>query len=198
MKAQVKTAKLSVKPTRKETVTNLVLAALFAALTTVMTAYIFHIPDAKGGYTHIGDGIIYLAGAILPMPYAVAAGAIGAGLADLLTAPMWILPTVIIKSIMVLPFTSKSEKIICVRNVVGVFVGGIVTVVGYCLAEAVLVLIGVMPGGEAGLGAVLATSFALSFPSSIIQPMGSGILFVALGLALDGIKFKQRFVLSNR
>lgn len=185
------------KNANRERVTNIVLAALFAALTTVMTAYIFHIPDAKGGYYHIGDGIIYLAGAILPMPYAIAAGAIGAGLADLLTAPMWILPTMIIKSVMVLPFSSKSDRIITLRNIVGVVIGGLVTVVGYCLAEVAMVMLGVMPGGEAGLGAAFATAFALSFPSAIIQPGGSAVLFIVLGLALDGIKFKQR-VLKRR
>lgn len=189
-----KSTKEKAARSQRNQITNLVLAALFAALTTVMTAYIFHIPDARGGYYHIGDGMIYLAGAILPLPYAVAAAAIGAGIADLLTAPMWFLPTLLIKSVMVLPFTSKGERIVTVRNLFAVVLGGVVNVVGYCLAEVAMAMLGVMPGGEAGLAAAFTAAFALSFPSAILQPLGSGILFVALGLTLDGIGFKKRML----
>ena len=60
-----------------------VLAAMFAAMVYVMTAFV-HIPTNQG-YVHIGDGIIFLAAAILPAPYAMAAGAVGAGLSDYLS-----------------------------------------------------------------------------------------------------------------
>ena len=63
-----------------------VTAALMAAFITLVTAYVLHVPF-PGGYVHIGDTLIYLAACLLPLPYAVAAGAIGAGLADLLTYP---------------------------------------------------------------------------------------------------------------
>lgn len=68
-------------------------AALFAAAIAVTTAYIIHIPLPTGGYIHPGDALIYLAACLLPTPWAVAAAAVGAGLADLLTAPQWVLPT---------------------------------------------------------------------------------------------------------
>ena len=62
---------------------------LFAAMITIMTAYIAHIPvGVNGGYSHFGDSLIYLAAVLLPTPYALVAAAIGGGLADLLTAPM--------------------------------------------------------------------------------------------------------------
>ncbi|MBQ8044666.1 MAG: ECF transporter S component, partial [Clostridia bacterium] len=62
------------------------ITSIFAALITVTTAYIFHIPvPLTGGYIHIGDGIIYLAATILPTPYAIIGAMIGGGLADLLT-----------------------------------------------------------------------------------------------------------------
>ena len=39
----------------------LVLSALFAAMITVMTAFLFHIPiGVNGGYLHFGDALIYL------------------------------------------------------------------------------------------------------------------------------------------
>ena len=61
---------------------RLVTAALFAAAIAVMTAYLLHIPLPTGGYIHLGDALIYLAACLLPVPYAAAAAAIGAGLAD--------------------------------------------------------------------------------------------------------------------
>ena len=56
---------------------RLVLTGLFAALIYLFTS-IFKIPTGQG-YTHAGDGMIFLAASILPAPYAVAAGAIGGG-----------------------------------------------------------------------------------------------------------------------
>ena len=88
-----------------------VMAALFAAIITVVTAYVLHIPTGNG-YIHLGDSFIFLAASLLPLPYAIAAAAVGAGLADALTAPIWVIATVIIKSLIVLPFTSKKDKII--------------------------------------------------------------------------------------
>ena len=64
-----------------------VMAALFAAIITVVTAYVLRIPTGNG-YIHLGDSFIFLAASLLPLPYAIAAAAVGAGLADALTAPM--------------------------------------------------------------------------------------------------------------
>ena len=84
------------------------MTGLMAALITIMTAYICHIPvGVNGGYIHFGDSLIYLTAVLLPRPYALAAAAIGGGLADLLTAPMWTPATVIIKMLIVLPFSNK-------------------------------------------------------------------------------------------
>lgn len=88
--------------------TLLTTTALFAAMVTLMTAYIFHIPyGTNGGYVHFGDALIYLAAVLLPRPYAVCAAVIGGGLADLLTAPMWAPATMIIKALITLPFTNR-------------------------------------------------------------------------------------------
>ena len=64
---------------------NIAITGVFAALITVMTAYVCHIPvGTNGGYVHFGDALIYLAAVLLPRPYALAAAAIGGGMADLL------------------------------------------------------------------------------------------------------------------
>ena len=119
------TAKENIKTA--DTVKRITATAVMAALTTLMTAYIFHIPvGVNGGYVHLGDTMIYLAAAFLPLPYACAAGAIGGGLADLLTAPVWAPATRIIKMLICLPFSSKgrhlSNRILyCRRNYVWIY-----------------------------------------------------------------------------
>ena len=80
----------------------LCLAALFAGAIAVTTAYLLHIPIPTGGYIHLGDALIYLAACLLPAPYAVGAAMVGAGLADLLTAPLWVVPTLLIKALVAL------------------------------------------------------------------------------------------------
>ena len=71
---------------------------LFAAMIYVLTAWL-HIPTGAG-YTHAGDGLIYLAASMLPTPYAMAAGAIGAGLADGLSGfVVWLPGTIVILSL---------------------------------------------------------------------------------------------------
>ena len=112
---------------------QLVLTALFASAITVMTAYILHIPIPTGGYIHLGDALIYLAACLLPLPYAAATAAVGAGLADLLTAPMWVLPTLVIKAVLVLFFTSKSERVLCPRNCAAVVMAGLFSPAAYAL-----------------------------------------------------------------
>ena len=152
------------------------LAGLFAALIALFTAYILHIPAGPNGYIHLGDALIYLAAALLPMPYAMAAGAIGGGLADLLTAPMWAPATVIIKILIVIPFTSKHNKLLAKRNLIAPVIAMLITIIGYYFAELILY------GKE--------TAFLVSVTSNSIQGLGSAAVFYILGVALDkaGIK----------
>ena len=154
---------------QRENLRLLTTTALFAAAITVMTAYMLHIPLPTGGYIHLGDALIYLAACLLPVPYAAAAAAIGAGLADLLTAPMWVLPTLVIKAVLVLFFTSKSECILCPRNWAAV--------VAYALANCVMA--GTM------------TAFLPQFLGTLAQGIGSGALFLVIAPALDGVKLKE-------
>ncbi len=156
------------------------MAAILAALTTVMTAYVFHIPlPATGGYIHIGDSLIYLAACLLPKPYAMAVGAIGGGVADLLTAPMWALPTVVVKMLITIPFTSKGKKIVSPRNIIATVIGIFITVMGYFLAESIVL------GYE--------VAFLVSAGGNLIQSVGSAIVFMIFGLALDKMNIKGRF-----
>ena len=155
----------------------LTLTALFAAAITVMTAYMLHIPIPTGGYIHLGDALIYLAACLLPVPYAAAAAAIGAGLADLLTAPMWVLPTLVIKAVVVLFFTNRGERLLCRRNLAAVVIAGLFSPAAYALAGCVMA--GTM------------TAFMPQFLGTLIQGIGSGALFIVIAPALDGVKLKE-------
>ena len=126
----------------------------------------------------MGDALIYLAACLLPLPYAAAAAAVGAGLADLLTAPMWVLPTLVIKAALVLFFTSHSEHILCRRNIASVVLAGLFSPAAYALA------------GCAMAGTM--TAFVPQFLGTLVQGIGSGALFLVIAPALDGVKLKDR------
>ncbi|MGL6201278.1 MAG: TIGR04002 family protein [Lachnospiraceae bacterium] len=158
---------------------NYTLTGLFAAMIAIMTAYICHIPyGANGGYIHFGDALIYLAAVLLPRPYALAAAAIGGGLADLLTAPLWMPATIIIKLLITLPFTSKQDKVLSVRNMMAPLAAAAISATGYYLAEGIL------------FGSFL--SPIASLLGSAVQSGGSAVIFIALALALDKVKIKAR------
>ncbi len=165
---------------KKFSIKLLVATALFAAIICVVTAYILHIPvGANGGYIHIGDAFIFLAAAMLPKPYAIAAAAIGAGMADLLTAPIWAIATVIVKTLITLPFSSKGEKLLTKRNLIAALVSIPISCAGYYLAEALMFGNWVAP--------------ALGIPVGLIQYGGSTVIFILAALALDRAKIKKQF-----
>lgn len=163
-------------------VKTIIFVGLFASIIYLTTAYLFHIPTGmNNGYIHLGDAFIYLAASLLPMPYAMASVAIGAGLADLLTgATAWVLPTIIIKPLLVIWFTSKADKIVVKRNIGAVFIAAVVGLLGYGLAE------GTMYGNF--------LTPLIKLPISALQPIGCGILYILVGFAFDRIKLKSQLV----
>lgn len=158
-----------------------VLSALFAAVIFLVTAYLLHIPTpATGGYIHLGDSVLYLAAAILPTPYAVAAGAIGEAFSDALTGSVaYALPTFLIKAAMVLCFSAAKDKIITKRNIGAVFFAGIICVSGYYMTEVFFYHSFVSP--------------LVEIPANLLQAGASAVAFLLLGSALDGVQLKSRF-----
>lgn len=165
---------------KRNSVQLLSIAGVFAALVFVFTAYL-QFPGPMG-YTHVGDGFIYLAACLLPMPYAMGVGAVGALLADCLTGyAVWAPASVIIKALTVVFFTRKTEKILSKRNLLALIPAGVLCIAGYYLYEAVLVT---GSGFEAALAGV---------PGNIVQVLLSSAVFVIIGIVLDRIKIKERF-----
>lgn len=162
----------------------LVSTGLFAALIYVFTAYL-HIPSGAG-YTHAGDGLIYLAACILPTPYAAAAGAIGGALADGLSGyAVWMPATIIIKAVTATFFTRKTEKILNLRNIFGIVPSLIVCIVGYALYEGTVM--------TKGLSTAAILAALEQIPSYCVQVLASSVLFVITAAALDRTDIKKKF-----
>lgn len=170
---------------------QVVLAALFAALTTVLT-YFVKIPSVNG-YMHIGDSMIYLCASILPTPIAAIAAGIGAALSDAIGGyTMYIIPTFIIKALLVLCFTHTAKTLLCKRNVIGVFVAAFITIAGYYVAEVIILALSAPVGFTEYLFSVPSWVSALNtLPGNAIQAGSSGVLYLVLSAALDKIKIKD-------
>ena len=117
---------------------NIALAGVFAALITLFMWFVRIPIPATSGYVHLGDSLIYLAVYILPMPYAVAAAAVGGALADLCVgAVSYVLPTAIIKALMayLASMFFKGERTRPSQFAAAFVFGAIITVLGYFTFE---------------------------------------------------------------
>lgn len=164
---------------------NVVLVGVLAAMVCVATWFL-HIPIVGGGYVHLGDTVIFLAAALLPAPYAIAAAAVGAGLADLLVAPMWTPFTVVIKALMVLCFTAKKERLLCRRNALAIPIAGIIGVIGYYIAEVAILWLSGAELAAVGVAALAAVPF------NALQEVAGGVGFLLLAAALDRLAIKRK------
>ena len=164
---------------KNKTVRLMCISGVLVALVFVVTAYL-HIPTVNG-YIHVGDGLIYLAAAILPLPYAVAVGAGGALLADTLTGfAVWAPASVVIKGVSCLFFSSKGKRIITRRNVLAVLPAALICAGGYYLYETLV------------YGSFSAS--LVGIPASLTQSLASTVLFIAVGLAIDKMKIKNKLI----
>jgi uncharacterized repeat protein (TIGR04002 family) len=154
------------------------LAALFAAMTTVIIIFV-RVPNPAGqGIIHVGDSVIYLAACILPFPFGLVAAAIGGSTANLIGGPQMYAPvTFVLKALITLPFTAASERILTKRNALALIPAGIITIGGYFLVTwfffGRLTAIAWLPGGA-------------------VQVAASSAVFAALAVALDKSGFKKR------
>lgn len=160
------------------------MADLMAAVVTVFTAFVKFNTGINNGYLHFGDSMIYLAGCILG-PYGIISSAIGGAIADILAgSAMWAIPTAIIKSLNCVVFVVASNlyikkkpfRIVNAYTVPMVVVSGLITIFGYLLAE--------------GLMYSFPTAWT-SVPFSCVQALGSAVIFIVLGSALDAVKISK-------
>ena len=152
------------------------IAGVFTAIVFIFTAYL-HIPSHTG-YTHIGDGFIYLAACLLPLPYAMFVGAGGAILADCLTGfAIWAPGSAIIKTVTVVFFSRKSKKLISACNILALIPAWVLCIGGYYLYESLIT------------GNFIAPLSGI--PGYITQSLLSSILFIVVGIAIDKLNIKK-------
>jgi uncharacterized repeat protein (TIGR04002 family) len=160
----------------------MLITALFMAMTAVFILFV-RIPYGVG-IIHVGDSIIYLAACILPFPYALIAAGVGGAMANVLGGHLMFAPfTLIIKALITLPYSAKSEIILTKRNALMVLPAGVITIAGY------FVTVWILFDRAAAIAAVY---------GDVIQATGSAVVFIVLAAALDKAKFKQRIILRGR
>ena len=161
---------------KKTQIKLMTLTGIFTALVFVVTAYL-HIPTYNG-YVHVGDGFIFLAACLLPMPYGVFVGAIGAMLADLLTGfAIWAPGSMVIKALAALLFTCKGKKILTLRNILMLIPAAVISIAGYYFYEVLIT------------GSFIASLSGI--PGSTVQAVTSSLVFIATGLAMDKFNIKK-------
>lgn len=100
--------------------------------------YFFKIPTAFG-YVHLGDCMIILTVCLFGTRRGVLAGAIGAGLADFIGGyAIWVLPTMIMKSLWALVLGTIMYKFIPDKKfswLIGALTGGVIHTAGYVLVN---------------------------------------------------------------
>ena len=155
--------------------------AAFSAMIFVLTA-VLHIP-VPSGYVHPGDALVYLCALMLGSPWALIAGAVGEGLADLASGYTAYIPaTVLIKVAVALLMTfAKGNKLLSKKSAVLTIPAGLITVGGYFAADL-----------------IISPVYAfVDIIGNIVQAAGSAVIFVVLAAALDKAKIIDRIRLNN-
>jgi uncharacterized membrane protein len=156
----------------RDKIKEITMTALMAALVFVCT-YAIRIPNpATGGYSHLGDCMIFLAVLILGRRNGALAAGIGGALSDVLAgAAAWALPTFVIKMMMAFIMGTIIEKDPASgkRQLAGSVSGGLFQIAAYTLVKVWMV----------GAGPAVA-----SIPNVSIQTAVGIVLFFAISRVL--------------
>lgn len=162
------------------------ISAMFCAVIAATIACLPKIPIVGGsGFVHIGDSFVYLASALLPLPYSLLACAIGGGLSDLLCGYAVYAPaSFVIKGVTALVFRSvltrravvaidskgNAVKFVNLRNCLALIPAALICAGGYFTYECILY----------GFATAI-----VGVPMNFLQSAVGSVIYVALGLALD-------------
>ncbi len=160
--------------------TNTIVMTAMMMCLILITTYTFKIPTPFQGYVHLGDAMIFLAVLVVGKKNGAIAAAFGSALADLLGGYVAFAPwTFVIKGLMALVMglfidymVKRSKKTVKIAGVplieiIGMIIAGIVMVLGYGVADAVLagnIMTGIlsMPAncGQFAAGVIIASILA--------------------------------------
>ena len=158
-------------------VKKITLTGVFSAMIFVLTMFVK--VTVPSGYVHFGDAMIYVCAVLLGSPWALIAGAIGEGLADVAGGfAMYAPATVIIKVIIALIFSlcKDENKLLTVKSGIMTIPAALVTVGGYFAADMII---------------DKAYAF-VDIPGNIIQGVGSAVVFIAIAAMLDKVKIIKK------
>lgn len=169
---------------KKMSAKQITLAALAIAVVCVSTMVI-QIPIPLG-YMHLGNCCILLFGVFFSRTIGTLAGGVGSCLSDLLSGyPQWILPTLIIKSIMGYAVAALSKdkdgsvRMASWRTLLAAVVGIIIMIAGYTVAGAIL------------YGSV--ASGLAQVPGLTMEGVLGIVLFYVAGFAFEAAKLPRLF-----
>ena len=117
--------------------------AIFAALTSILTFIVPITIPATSGYINLGDiGVMITASLFGPIIGGIAGG-IGSAFTDLFLAPIYALPTLIIKGlegffIGLIANPRKHYRKFNYRDLIAILIGGTIMVLGYFIVELLI------------------------------------------------------------
>ncbi|MEN1759563.1 ECF transporter S component [Anoxynatronum sibiricum] len=161
--------------TKDITLTGL-LIALVAAATMLITIPV----PATEGFIHAGDGVIFFVSVYFGRRKGALAAGIGSAMADLLLGyTMWIIPTLLVKSLMGYLVGAVAEKgkrnHLGMVDMIGVSLGAVWMACGYLVAG--IFLKGSLQVALTGL------------PWDLVQGFGGVVLFIPVALAINKTRF---------
>jgi len=157
-------------------------AAIFIALTFVVTRYtVIPIPATKG-YFNLGEVVIYIAAIVFGPLVGALSGGLGAGLADLVAAPQFAPFTVVIKGVEGLLVGWLAGRTPATR-VAATLVGGAWMIAGYFASEVLFAQrLGIAPTPGAAVGAALT-----EVPFNVVQALSGLIVSVLVASRLRNL-----------
>ena len=153
---------------KQNAVIQLSLMAIMSAMVTVGTL-IVRIPNPMGGYFNVGDVMIFVTALTFTPFIGGVAGGLGSAIADILSFPVFALPTLVIKGLEGLLAGFITNKKSLFRDVLAVVAAGAEMITGYFLVEWYLW----------GLGGALA-----EVPLNILQITVGGLVGIPVALVL--------------
>lgn len=140
------------RPAGKNSAVNLALLAIMTALTTVMTLVIQIPYPGTSGYFNLGDTMVMLSGLLLGPVGGFFAGGVGSAIADVASGYTFYAPiTLVVKglegmAVGYLGSRAREHVRLNVRDVFAVFVGAVIMLTGYFVAQVILFDIAVAIG----------------------------------------------------
>ncbi len=132
------------RPAGQNSAVNLALLAIMTALTTVMTLVIQIPYPGTSGYFNLGDTMVMLGGLLLGPIGGFFVGGIGSAVADVASGYTFYAPiTLIVKgfegmAVGYLGSQAREHVRLNVRDVIAVFVGAVIMLTGYFIAQVIL------------------------------------------------------------